>query len=162
MREVLGLFAAAIVDAIRGRLGLSPYLVPTYGRPGQAAQFTDPNLKRFFDMLQRESPKGRNAFTPRLLLRAPRYREGTAERLRIPLLVCVADQDVNTSPRFAEYVASRTPYREVKHYSAGHFDVYHEMNPAMFEQMMVDEIAFLRTHLQSASTQQSTISHNAA
>ena len=162
MREVLGLFAAAIVDAIRGRLGLSPYLVPTYGRPGQAAQFTDPNLKRFFDMPQREGPMWRNAFTPRLLLRAPRYREGTAERLRMPLLVCVADRDVNASPRFAEYVASRAPRGEVKHYPAGHFDVYHEMNPAVFEQVMADEIAFLRTHLRPASPQQSTISHNAA
>ena len=51
------------------------------------------------------------------------YREGTAERLRMPLLVCVADRDVNASPRFAEYVANRAPRGEVKHYPAGHFDV---------------------------------------
>ena len=81
-REVLGLFAAALVDAIRARLGRPPHLVLMYGQPGQVAQFTDPHLKPFFDALQRESPTWRNAFTPRLLLAAPRYREGTAERLR--------------------------------------------------------------------------------
>jgi hypothetical protein len=72
-REVLGLLAAATLDAIRGWLGRAPYLLPMYGRPGQAAQFTDPTLKPFFDALQRESPIWRNAFTPRLLLAAPRY-----------------------------------------------------------------------------------------
>src|SRR6185503_5664630 len=91
IREVLGLFAAAVLDALGSRLGRPPYLLPMYGRPGQAAQFTDPNLKPFFDALQRDSPTWRNAFTPRLLLAAPRYREGTAERLKMPLLVCVAD-----------------------------------------------------------------------
>ena len=149
--EVLGLFRAAIIDAIRGWLGRPPYLLPMYGKPGQAAQFTDPNLKPFFEALQRESPTWRNAFTPRLLLNAPRYREGTAERLTMPLLVCVADGDVNASPRFAEYVASRAPRAEVKRYSVGHFDVYREMNPAVFEQVIADQIAFLRKHLQSAA-----------
>ncbi len=147
MREVLGLFAGALVDAIRGWLGRPPYLLPMYGRPGQAAQFTDPNLKRFFDALQRESPTWRNTFTPRLLFAAPRYRVGTAERLAMPLLMCVADGDVNASPRFATYVASRAPRGQVKHYPVGHFDVYREMNPAVFEQVITDQIAFLRMHL---------------
>jgi hypothetical protein len=74
LREVLGLFAAAIVDAVRAWLGRPPYLVPMYGRHGQLAQFTEPNLKPVFDALQRESSTWRNAFTPRLLLTAPRYR----------------------------------------------------------------------------------------
>jgi hypothetical protein len=151
MREVLGLFAAAILDALRSRLGRPPYLLPMYGRPGQPAQFTDPNLKPFFDALQRDSPTWRNAFTPRLLLAAPRYREGTAELLQMPLLMCIADQDVNASPRFAEYVASHARRAEVKHYSVGHFDVYREMNPAVFETVMADQIAFLRTHLLPAA-----------
>jgi fermentation-respiration switch protein FrsA (DUF1100 family) len=145
--EVLGLFRAAIFDAIRGWLGRPPYLLPMYGKPGQAAQFTDPILKPFFDALERGSPTWRNAFTPRLLLNAPRYREGTAEAVRMPLLVCVADGDVNASPRFAVYVASRAPRGRVKHYPVGHFDVYREMNPTVFEQVIADQIAFLRRHL---------------
>jgi hypothetical protein len=111
----------------------------------------DPSLKPFFDALQRDSPTWRNAFTPRVLLHAPRYREGTAERLTMPLLVCVADGDVNASPRFAEYAASRAPHREVKHYQVGPFDVYRGLNPAVFEQVMADEIAFLQTHLLPAA-----------
>ena len=147
MREVLGLFAAAVLDQIRSWLGRPPYLLPMYGKPGQAAQFTDPNLKPFFDALRQESATWRNAFTPRLLLHAPRYREGTAERLNMPLLMCIADRDVNASPPFAAYVASRAPRGQVKHYAVGHFDVYREMNPAVFEQVIADQIAFLRTHL---------------
>jgi pimeloyl-ACP methyl ester carboxylesterase len=156
VREVLGLFVAAIFDAVRGWLGVKPYLLPMYGRPGRAAQFTDPNLAPFFEALQRESPTWRNAFIPRLLLHAPRYRQGTAERLTMPLLVCVADRDVNASPRFAEYVVSRAPRGEVKHYPVGHFDVYREMNPVVFEQVMADQIAFLRKHLRSAAQESPT------
>jgi len=151
IREVLGLFAAAILDALRSRLGRLPYLLPMYGRPGQAAQFTDPNLQPFFDALQRDSPTWRNAFTPRLLLAAPRYREGTAERLHMPLLMCIADRDVNASPRFAEYVARRARHAQVKHYPVGHFDVYREMNPVVFETVIADQSAFLRTHLLPAA-----------
>ncbi len=147
MREVLGLFRAAIIDAIRSWLGRPPYLLPMYGRPGQAAQFTDPNLAPFFEALQRESPTWRNAFTPRLLLHAPHYQKGTAERLKMPLLMCIADGDVNASPRFAAYVASRAPHGQVKHYLVGHFEVYRELNPAVFEQVIADQIAFLQMHL---------------
>jgi hypothetical protein len=120
-----------------------------YGAPGQAAQFTDPDLKPFFDALQRESPSWRNAFTPHLLLAAPRYREGTAERLTMPVLVCVADGDVNASPRFSVHVhvASRAPRGQVHRYPVGHFDVYREIDPTVFEQVLADQIAFLRTHL---------------
>lgn len=86
---------AAFSDAIRGLLGRPPYLIPVFGNPGEAAQFTDSKIKPFFDALQRESSTRRNEFTPRLVLAVPRYRSGTAERLKMPLLVYVTDEDVN-------------------------------------------------------------------
>jgi alpha-beta hydrolase superfamily lysophospholipase len=151
MREVLKIFVAAFRDAIRGLLGRPPYLIPVFGSPGEAAQFTDPKLKPFFDALQRESSTWRNEFTPRLVLAAPRYRSGTAQRLKMPLLVCIADDDVNASPSFAAYVAKQAPRGEVKSYPVGHFDVYHEINREVFEQVIADQITFLRTHLLAPS-----------
>ena len=156
MREVLKIFVAAFRDTIRGLLGRPPYLIPVFGNPGEAAQFTDPKIKPFFDGLQRESSTWRNEFTPRLVLAAPRYRSGTAERLKMPLLVCVADEDVNASPSFAAYVAKQAPRGELKRYPVGHFDVYHEMNREVFEEVIADQITFLRTHLLDSSIHESS------
>ncbi len=152
LREVLKIFVAAFRDIIRGLLRRPPYLIPIFGNPGEAAQFTDPKLKPFFDALQQESSTWRNEFTPRLVLKAPRYRSGTAARLKMPLLMCVADGDVNASPSFAANVAKQAPLGEVKHYPVGHFDVYHEMNMQVFEHVIADQIAFLRKHLLAPST----------
>lgn len=144
---LLRFLAAALRDAWRGLRGRPPYLVPVYAEPGTVAQFTDPACKPFFDGLARESPTWRNAFAPRILLIAPRYRRGTAERLAMPLLVCIADRDVNASPIFAARVARRAPRGEMRHYPVGHFDVYPEMDREIFERVVADEIAFLGTHL---------------
>lgn len=83
------LLIAAVRDALRGMLHRPPYLVPVYGSPGEVAQFRDPALKAFFDALVRESSTWRNAFAPRILLKASRYRAGTTAQLTMPLLVCV-------------------------------------------------------------------------
>ncbi len=65
----------------------------------------------------------------------------------MPLLVCVADHDENASPSFAARVAKQAPRGELKRYPVGHFDVYPEMNMKVFEQVIADQIHFLRTHL---------------
>lgn len=144
---LLRFLVAAVRDALRGLLHRPPYLVPVFGRPGQVAQFRDPALKPFFDALARESATWRNAFAPRILLTAPRYRAGTAARLTMPLLVCVADNDVNASPSFAVKVAQEAPHGEIKRYPVGHFDVYPEMNPTVANLVISDEIGFLQRHL---------------
>jgi uncharacterized protein len=81
----------AVWDGARGVLGLSPHYTAVYGKPGELAIFTDPKLTPLFDRVQQESKHWRNYFTPRFYhLGLPRYKEGTAERLQMPLLVCVA------------------------------------------------------------------------
>ncbi len=74
--------------------------------------------------------------------------------MMMPLLVCVADYDVYASPSFAAYVVKQVPRGELKRYLVGHFDVYHEMNSEVFEQVAADQTAFLRCCLFS---QRSTI-----
>jgi dienelactone hydrolase len=142
-RSVLKLFVAAGRDAMRAIRGRPPYLVRVVGQPGEAAVYTDPQVAAIFAELGGEGAGWRNAFAPRFLFGLPRYRPGTAERLRMPLLVCLADHDLEASPEFATWVVNQTPHGEVRRYPVGHFDVYVE---PLRSQVIADQIAFLRTH----------------
>jgi dienelactone hydrolase len=143
-RSVLKLFGAAMRDALRAVRGRPPYLARVVGRPGEAAVFTDPQVAAAFTEMGGEAVGWRNAFAPRFLFGLPRYRDGTAERVRTPLLVCVADHDLEASPDFAAAVAKWAPRGEALRYPVGHFDVY--MEP-LRSQVISDQIAFLRRHL---------------
>jgi fermentation-respiration switch protein FrsA (DUF1100 family) len=143
-RSTLKLLVAAVRDAFRMARNLPPYLTRVVGRPGEAAVYTDPQVAAIFAELGGEAVGWRNAFAPRFLFGLPRYREGTAERVRMPLLVCVADDDLEASPEFAAWVAMRAPRGEVRRYPVGHFDVYVE---PVRSQVIADQIAFLRPHL---------------
>ena len=68
------------------------------------------------------------------------------EKLNMPLLVCVAEQEVYGNPAFQVKIAKQAPRGEVLIYPGEHFDFYHEM----FEQVIADEIDFLRRHLLAA------------
>ena len=140
---IIKLLGAAVVDAVRGAFGKSPYYAKVFGQPGELAIFTDPKLATRFDALQKGSPSWRNEFTPRFYLALPRYIKGTAEKIKAPLLVCIADKEVYANPDFQEWVGKQAPRGEVKRYPGGHFDFYH----GMLEQVVADEIAFLRKHL---------------
>lgn len=145
-RSSLRLFAAVGRDLLHAALHRPPYLTPVIGQPGDAAVFTGPDARDAFAALGGEQAGWRNAFAPRFLFGLPRYRPGTAERLVQPLLVCVADHDLEASPTFAVEVAKRSPRGEVRHFPAGHFDVYIE---PFRSQIIADQVAFLHKHLQS-------------
>jgi dienelactone hydrolase len=140
-RSVLKLFAAAGRDVLRAVRGRPPYLARVVGQPGEAAVYTDPQVAAVFAELGGEAAGWRNAFAPRFLFGLPRYQEGTAEQLRMPLLVCVAEHDLEASPHFAAEVARRAPRGEVRRYPVGHFEVYVE---PVRTQVIADQIAFLR------------------
>jgi uncharacterized protein len=80
------LLGAALWDAARGAVGMSPYYIPVYGRLGHAV-FSDPALAGLFRDVERGAPSWRNRVTPRCLFTAPRYRDGTIERIVAPLAV---------------------------------------------------------------------------
>ena len=83
--------------------------------------------------------KWRNAFAARLALRLAFYRPGRkASRLRMPLLVCVCDEDATTPPKPAVKAAERAPHAEIRRYAYGHFDIYHD------PQVKADQVAFLQ------------------
>lgn len=136
--------AAAVYDAARDRLGLPPCLVPVVAEPGHIAVFTEPEAKNAFDVLGGEDAGWCNALAPRFIFSLPRYRKGTAQRLHMPVLMCLGDHDEQVSSRYAARVASDMPMVEIRHYPAGHFDVY---LPPLRDAIMATQAAFLQRHL---------------
>jgi fermentation-respiration switch protein FrsA (DUF1100 family) len=138
------LLIAVVIDALYGKLGLDPYLVPAAGNPGDFALWTDPEAKPFFDRMIAEGSKWRNEWAPRFALAPSRYKEGTAEGLKMPLMILVADKDVYASPEYAVQIAKKAPQGEVRRYPCGHFAFYLD---EMREKSIADEVEFLRKHL---------------
>ena len=104
----------------------------------------DPDSDRYLEHAVRTGPSWRNEFAPRLLLHPPVYLPGTAERVRAPLLVCVAEQDTETDPRRAARIARAAPRGEVVTYPVGHFAVYED---PVRSRVLEDQARFLVRHL---------------
>ena len=132
---------AAAYDALRGVAGLSPHYMPVFGEPGHLAAFTDRDSNQHRLLFERTGASWCNQFTPRFLFGRPKYIKGTAERLRMPLLVCVAEQDTDADPEKAIDIARRAPRGELATYQVSHFDVY--AGPTK-EQLLNDQVEFLR------------------
>lgn len=139
------LLGAAILDALRGAFGLAPHYIAVYGRAGYAV-FSDPALAGLFRNVEQNAPSWRNKVTPRFLFSAPRYRDGTIERITAPLMVTVARDDDVISTAFVKEKASRARHHEIREYPVGHFDMYHG---AVRDQVAADQLAFLQHHLRS-------------
>jgi uncharacterized protein len=142
---ILKLIGAAVLDALRGAIGMTPYYVKVFGKPNELAVFSDPALGPRFDAVQRGSATWQNRFTPRFYLALPRYSKGLAHNIKAPLLVCIADKEVYANPDFQEWVGKQAPRGEVKRYPGEHFDFYHDL----LERVVADQIAFFRRHLLS-------------
>ena len=139
----LRLFAVATLDAARGAVGLSPHYIPVYGRLGHAV-FSDPALKDLFRNVERNAPSWRNRFTPRFFFTAPRYRDGTIERITAPLMVTLARDDEVTSTAFVKEKVANAAHHVIREYPVTHFDIYHG---AVRDLVAADQLAFLRYHL---------------
>ncbi len=139
---------AAAVDMLGSWFGRSPYFVPVYPtEPGGLAAFIDPKAKEAFEAMGGEASGWKNALAPRFFFKMvlkglPRYVEGTAEKLTMPLLMCVADKDTEASASFAVEVASKAPNAVIKHYPISHFEAY--LTPYI-DQIIQDQKVFLKT-----------------
>lgn len=110
------------------------------GKPGELAVMTGPRAHRIIEAM--DSPTWRNSIAPRTLLAMARYKPGDhAPRLRMPLLVCIAESDRETPPEDALELARRAPDNEVRTYSFSHFEIYHPDNRA---KVLADQLDFLR------------------
>lgn len=142
-RALLSLTVAAVLDATRGAVGLSPHYVPVYGPLGRAI-FSDPALADLFQAVEQNAPTWRNAVTPRFLFSAPRYRDGIVERITAPVMVTVARDDEVISTAFVKEVVAKASHHVIREYPVRHFDMYHG---AVRDAVAADQLAFLHEHL---------------
>jgi dienelactone hydrolase len=144
----LRLLGKALRDLARKSRGAEPLYLAVYGEPGEAF-FTDPELAPRFRRVAEGSPNWHNHVAARFLLGAPRYREGTFERVAAPILICLAEHDLEISADFIRAKSAKAARAEVRVYPAGHFDLYHGQ---AFEQVAGDQATFLRAHLSAETT----------
>lgn len=90
-------------------------------------------------------PTWRNEIVARFLMQVLLYRPTRHARgITCPLLVQVADNDLNSPPRAAMRVA-RKARAEVRHYPCDHFDVF--TMPRWHLPAVEHQLAFLRRYL---------------
>ncbi|MEV0611788.1 alpha/beta fold hydrolase [Nonomuraea sp. NPDC050404] len=142
------LLAAIVWDAVRGRLGLSPYYIPMVGHPGELAVTATDEAEQHISTLTGgdSATLWRNSVAPRALLDMMRYRPAeSAARLTCPLLVCAAEEDRETPLERSRELADRAPRGELRVYSGTHFSFY--TDPELRERVVTDQIAFFRRAL---------------
>jgi len=108
--DTLKLLWAMTVDAARGRLGRPPYYIPMVGKPGEVAVTATPEAQEHIAALSGETRDSlwRNEVAPRALFAMMRYRPGDeAHRLGMPVLVCIAERDLETPEERARRIAER-------------------------------------------------------
>ena len=145
--DTLKLLWAMGIDAARGILGLPPHYIPMVGKPGEVAVTTTPQAQEHIAALSGESGHSlwRNEVAPRGLIGMMRYRPGDeAQRLGMPVLVCVAERDLETPEERARQIAERAPRGELRRYPVSHFDFYRD---PVRQRVLADQIDFLRTHV---------------
>jgi pimeloyl-ACP methyl ester carboxylesterase len=135
----------AVRDLLAERRGRPPVRVATAGAPGSAALMTAPDaLPGFLALVPPGTTTFRNEVAARIGLRLLAYRPGLrAGSVTVPLWVGVCDRDSVAPPRRTTRLVSRAPRAVVRHYDAGHFEIYRE--PWLGE-VLTDQVAFVREH----------------
>jgi pimeloyl-ACP methyl ester carboxylesterase len=145
--DTLKLLWAMTVDAARGRLGIPPHYIPMVGKPGEVAVTATPQAQEHIAALSGESRDSlwRNEVAPRALFAMMRYRPGgLAHRLGVPVLVSIAERDLETPEELSSQIAARAPRGELRRYPVSHFDFYRD---PVRQRVLTDQIDFLRKHL---------------
>ena len=145
--DTLKLLWAMTVDAARGILGRPPHYIPMVGKPGEVAVTTTPQAQEHIAALSGETRDSlwRNEVAPRALFAMMRYRPGDeAQRLGMPVLVCIAERDLETPEELSRQIAERAPRGALRRYAVSHFDFYRD---PVRQRVLADQIDFLRTHL---------------
>ncbi len=145
LRHLLRFTAPTASDLMRAALGLPRRYLPIVGRPGERAFVNQPGALEGWESVTPSGYQFDNRITAASGLGMLFYNAAAkAYRVRCPLLVCACDQENLIDPAIAEQVARAVPQSVLEHYDADHFTVYH---PPAVDQIVPDQIDFLRTHL---------------
>jgi pimeloyl-ACP methyl ester carboxylesterase len=138
----------ALADLLRGLFRRAPLVVPLAGRRGEVALLTTPDA---LDSEPALNPRGRypewqQTIAARSVMPMFTYRPGrAAPRIRVPLLIVVADQDQSVLAEPAVRVAGRAGATLVR-VPGGHYAPFLEQHDAVAEA----EVGFLLAHLAPA------------
>ena len=141
----------ALLDLVRALLGLSPRYIKLIGKPGEVAMMSAGDCyEGYLRLVPKDAERQgswRNRVTARSGLGVSLCMPGRhAERISIPILFAIAEQDSIAPPGPTHAIAKRVGRAEVKSYPNGHFDYY---SGEGLERIVVDELEFLTRHLQS-------------
>jgi fermentation-respiration switch protein FrsA (DUF1100 family) len=145
--DTLKLIWAMTVDAVRGRLGLSPHYIPMVGKPGEVAVTATPRSQQHIANAVRGDPgltvaqRGRPTSTLWHVAVSTRRRGASARDAGAGVRRRTRQRD----PRGAYAADSRAgAARELRRYPGDHFDFYRD---PVRQQVLTDQIAFLHEHL---------------
>lgn len=139
---------AIAADAVRAALGRERRYVPIVGPPGSLAAVTVPGAQDGWDSTVDAGGSFDNRIAASCVVEiAVTGAKRAARNIAAPLLVCVSRKETLMDPRHAEEVARRAPRGIARHYDADYFQVYH---PPLLDELLADQTAFLREHLDVA------------
>jgi uncharacterized protein len=136
----------AVLDAVGGRVGRNPLLVPLAGEPGTVTSLTTPDSLNGDRALNPDNkyPDWQQEVAARSALRVGLYRPGRyASGIRCPLLVLVCDDDGVALPGPGVRAAQRAPLGELVRLPGGHYEPFMGGR----EQAVEIQLSFLRRHL---------------
>ena len=143
-KNILRGTAEGIYDAVGALAGRAPHYLPAVAPPGGFAMMTAPEAVPGFAAITPHGSRWENRVAARIMLTLGLYRPTRhAGALRMPLLVCVCDEDQITPPGPAATVAERAPRGELRRYPYGHFGIYSDVGARG------DQVAFLTRHLKT-------------
>ncbi|UCE40239.1 MAG: alpha/beta fold hydrolase [Candidatus Aminicenantes bacterium] len=137
-------FGHGLRDLVRSWLGLSPHLIPLFGKPGSIAALADAGAWEFFNQIAPDDFI--NRVCARILIRMDKYHPiKYTPRVCCPVLLQVCDKDISLPKKVVEKAKKHLgELVEVIHYPIDHFDIYTGEN---FENAVSDQIGFFKKYL---------------
>ncbi|MDZ7910482.1 MAG: alpha/beta fold hydrolase [Rhodococcus sp. (in: high G+C Gram-positive bacteria)] len=140
---------AVIADVLAAVTRREPVMVTLAGTVDDHALMAAPDALPGYRALVPENSTFVNEVAARVAPTITMHRPGrAAKKVSMPILFCVCDHDSVTPPEETVRYAEQAPLAEIKHYDAGHFEIY--LGTA-FEEVVADQTEFLVRHLEVRS-----------
>lgn len=150
VRRKMAVLWAGVRDLLRAVTRRAPYTMRIVGEPHEVAGLNMPGAKQRFLSLVPKTARWTNACPARVALILPFYRPiGSARRVRVPVLMLLAEGDNIVSPRSAQRAAARMADAQVVWLPGDHFSVYEADN---LQRAAALSGAFFAHHLASIPT----------